>query len=192
MFGNSMWTKKKDPGVIREIYAKFPKPTNIKAQKVDSNGNILSGTWKPARIPDMCFCTVQGGIVKVSIPVIDMNELAVDKETPLDRKKLIEMSMDAITIFAKNILQFKSNTQGCFETKPTPNQALCKNPGKRMHHHGPSAITWWMQVNKMSRRIGFTAYGNQMTAPYVIRATQGHGRFFRLRMETYRWNILPV
>ena len=97
---NDIWMRGGDPNAVKDIMTKRPRPANLKCQKVDINPEVLSSISKPARTRDAKLRAVQNGMARAVVPIFKIAEAVTDRTKPLNRKELINLTLDSITLLA--------------------------------------------------------------------------------------------
>ena len=130
---NSIWGKGRDPKTIKEMMEKHPRPSNVKAQKVNINPEVLNGLQKPARIRDIKLRAIQNCMARATVPPLKIAEKLLDKNTDkltkTMRKDLVDMAMDTMAFLSNANEAINQLRRDTLRTGMQPKfQSLCQVP----------------------------------------------------------------
>ena len=174
---NDIWVRGRDPTKVKDIMVKHPRPSNLKCQKVDINPEVLSSIPKPARTRDAKLRAVQNGVARAAVPIVKIAEKVMDKSKPVDRKDIINLTLDSITLLANangSVNQtrrdaLKPNMQSRF-------QVLCRVPREDESSSllFGAALTDRIKAASQGGKLGRRGFGCQPQAGYRGRRTIGY------------------
>ena len=173
---NDIWMRGRDPNAVKDIMTKHPRPANLKCQKVDINPEVLSSIPKPARTRDAKLRAVQNGVARAVVPIVKIAEAVSDHTKPLNRKELINLTLDSITLLANansSVNQtrrdaLKPNIQNRF-------QVLCRVPREDDSTSLllGAGLTDRIKAATQGGKLGRRGYGFAAQAPSAYGYTRG-------------------
>ena len=128
---NAMWKKGKDAERAKELYRTYPRPSNLAAQKVDINTEIVAALPKHAKTKDISLRAVQTAIARATVPAVD---IATRLRTPghIDRQGQFDKALDSITLLGHANAMINQVRRDNLKYHIQPRfHALCK-PGKEI------------------------------------------------------------
>ncbi len=163
---NAMWNKGRDTRVVKDLVQKYPRPENIKPQRVEINEEVIMGLPKFAKSRDFQLRAAQQSIARAVVPsVANVSTLMTSK--PLDRQNLLNQSMDTLVILGHANAQLNQARRELLKASIQPRyQVLCKprpevDTSKFLFGDNlPDRIKNATQGGKISKRGGRGAYGN--------------------------------
>ena len=96
---NQIWDKGKDRDKIKECLQNYPRPSNIQAQKVDLNEEVIGAIPKVARSRDMRLRAIQGIVARTTVPVMMVMQKMLCS-AKFTRKSVVDCGVDAIAMLA--------------------------------------------------------------------------------------------
>ena len=99
---NAIWSQGRKTAIMKETFAKYPRPQNVICHKVDVNGEVLQGlTRNPTpKNRDSRLRTAQGTVARACIPAVKIAETMMDRTQELSRKSTMSMALDTMTLLS--------------------------------------------------------------------------------------------
>ncbi len=178
---NAMWNRGKDSKVVKDLCAKYPRPENIKPQRVDINDEIISGIPKHTKTRDYQLRAAQQSLARAVVPAV-ANVTMLMQNTALNRQTLLNQSMDSMIILGHANAQLNQIRRDLLKPAIQPRyQSLCRprpevDTSKLLFGENlPERIKNATQGGKISRKAMRGAYGNPTNRRYAPYAFHGYG-----------------
>ena len=85
---NAIWSQGRNTTIMKETFAKYPRPENVSCYKVDVNDEILQGLTRnqTAKNRDSRLRTAQGTVARACLPAVKIAEAVMDWTKEISRK----------------------------------------------------------------------------------------------------------
>ncbi len=124
---NAMWKKGRDKVKLKELYTKYPRPSNVCTQKTDINDEVLQSIPKGAKSVDMKLRSVQTGISKTAVTMVTSIKRLMNYSEPVKRQPVVDVALDAITILGSTNAYLNQVRRDLLKPHIHPKyQELCK------------------------------------------------------------------
>ena len=152
---------------------KHPHPANLKCQKVDE---VLSSIPEPACTWDAKLRAVQNGVARAVVPIVKIAEVVTDRTKPVNRKKIIKLTLYSITLLANATSSVNQTRQDALK----PNiqnkfRVLCRVPREddSTSLFFGAGLTDRIKAATRGGKLGRRGYGFAAQAPSAYGYTRG-------------------